>query len=167
MSSVLVPACVDLIKNKRYTSPLTGRSVDVVAGGGICDGRGIAASFMYGASAVWVGTRFVTAIESASSDDAKQTYVATCGVALLRANSSSNAFSIYDAGFDDTIRTTIFTGRPARTYASPYIREWESTRLEEQRAVMAKGIIPLHYDLKRYEELGGMPKDIEYEARFK
>jgi NAD(P)H-dependent flavin oxidoreductase YrpB (nitropropane dioxygenase family) len=71
--SVLVPACVDLIKAKGYRSPLTGRLVDVVAGGGICDGRGIAASFMYGASAVWVGTRFVTAIESSATDDAKQT----------------------------------------------------------------------------------------------
>jgi NAD(P)H-dependent flavin oxidoreductase YrpB (nitropropane dioxygenase family) len=77
------------------------------------------------------------------------------------------ACSIFDAGFDDTIRTTIYTGRPARTYASPYVREWETTRLSEQRAVMAKGIIPLHYDIKRYEESGGMPKNIEYEAQMK
>lgn len=53
--SILVPACADVCK--RYRSPITGKEVLVVAGGGVFDGRSIAAALMLGASAVWVGTR--------------------------------------------------------------------------------------------------------------
>ncbi|CAK4034470.1 2-nitropropane dioxygenase, partial [Lecanosticta acicola] len=146
-TSVMVPACADLIKAEHYMSPLTGRPVDLVAAGGICDGRGIAAAFMYGASAVWIGTRFVTAVESTATEDAKQT--------------------ILDATFDDTIATTVFTGRPARLYASKYIREWETTRFAEQQRLLAQGHIPLYWDQKRYEAEGGMPAEIECQAVFK
>lgn len=67
-----MPACADLVKD--YISPLTGQPVQLVAAGGICDGRGLAASFIYGASAVWVGTRFVTARESSASEETKRVY---------------------------------------------------------------------------------------------
>ena len=40
--------------------------MQLVAAGGIFDGRGVAAALMMGANAVWVGTRFVTAGESAA-----------------------------------------------------------------------------------------------------
>ena len=40
--TVLIPACVDLCKNAK--SPLTGQTVQVVAAGGIADGRGLAAA---------------------------------------------------------------------------------------------------------------------------
>lgn len=52
---------------RQYKSPLTGKTVQLVAAGGIFDGRGIAAALAMGAGAVWVGTRFVTARESAAS----------------------------------------------------------------------------------------------------
>lgn len=68
--SVLIPAVADICK--KYTSPLTGKPVQVVAAGGIYDGRGIAAALMLGAGAVWVGTRFVTAKESGAPEVAKQ-----------------------------------------------------------------------------------------------
>lgn len=48
----LVPQIVDAV------------SIPVIAGGGIGDGRGIAAVFMLGAEAVQIGTRFVVADES-------------------------------------------------------------------------------------------------------
>lgn len=48
----LVPQVVDVV------------SIPVIAAGGIGDGRGIAASFMLGAEAVQLGTRFVVAKES-------------------------------------------------------------------------------------------------------
>jgi hypothetical protein len=35
-------------------------------------GRGIAASLMYGAAAVWIGTRFVAAIESGATQASKK-----------------------------------------------------------------------------------------------
>lgn len=61
---MLIPACADACR--QYKSPLTGETVQLVAAGGIFDGRGIAAMMMMGASAVWIGTRFVTARESAA-----------------------------------------------------------------------------------------------------
>ena len=45
-SSVLIPSVVDAVRGR----------VPVVAAGGIYDGRGLAASMMYGAAGVWVGT---------------------------------------------------------------------------------------------------------------
>lgn len=54
-ASILIPACVDVAR--RYKSPLTGKPAMVVAAGGICNGRGLAAALMQGATGVWVGTR--------------------------------------------------------------------------------------------------------------
>lgn len=62
---MLIPACIDACR--QYKSPLTRSTVQLVAAGGIFDGRGIAAALAMGAGAVWVGTRFVTARESAAS----------------------------------------------------------------------------------------------------
>lgn len=86
-TSILIPAVVDLCKNTK--SPLTGRPVTVVAAGGIYNGKSLAASLMMGAQAVWVGTRFILSDE-AGAPKAHQEAVRT-------------------AGFDDTVRTLIFT----------------------------------------------------------
>ncbi|KAI9372227.1 Nitronate monooxygenase-domain-containing protein [Aspergillus egyptiacus] len=91
-SSVLIPACADVCR--RLQSPVTGEPVQLIAAGGIFDGRGLAAALMMGAKAVWVGTRFVTARESAAPTQGKK--------------------AILDAGFDSTMRTTLWTGRPLR-----------------------------------------------------
>ena len=56
----LVPQVVDAV------------SIPVIAGGGIADGRGIAAAFMLGAEAVQIGTRFVVAKESIVHENYKQ-----------------------------------------------------------------------------------------------
>lgn len=56
----LVPQVVDAV------------SIPVIAAGGIADGRGLAASFMLGAEAVQIGTRFVVAKESIVHDNYKQ-----------------------------------------------------------------------------------------------
>ena len=91
-TSVLIPKVVDLCRGK--ISPLTGRQVCVVAAGGIFDSRGLALALCCGADAVWVGTRFVVSKE-AGAPPAHQKAVMECG-------------------YDDTIRTVIFTGRPMR-----------------------------------------------------
>eukprot|EP00954_Amorphochlora_amoebiformis_P016583 1301943-Amorphochlora_amoeboformis.AAC.1 len=75
-TSILIPAVVDLCKNAK--SPLTGGKVHVVAAGGIFDGRGLAMSLSLGASAVWVGTRFV-ASEEAGAPDRHKNGVVTAG----------------------------------------------------------------------------------------
>ena len=86
-TTVLIPAVVNLCKGK--TSPMTGMPVQVVAAGGIYNGQTVAAALMLGASAVWVGTRFILTDE-AGAPKAHQEAVKT-------------------AGFDDNIRTIIFT----------------------------------------------------------
>lgn len=68
--SILIPACADICKT--YKSPFTGQPVQLIAAGGIFDGRSIASTLMLGANAVWVGTRFVTARESLVPDSTKQ-----------------------------------------------------------------------------------------------
>lgn len=85
--TVLIPTVVELCKGKK--SPLTGQQVQVVAAGGVFNGQSLAAALMYGASAVWVGTRFVLS-EEAGAPKAHQEAVRT-------------------AGFDDNVRTIIFT----------------------------------------------------------
>jgi NAD(P)H-dependent flavin oxidoreductase YrpB (nitropropane dioxygenase family) len=49
-SSVLVPACVDAVRNHR--SPLTGKPIYVIGAGAVFDGRSLAANLMWGAQAV-------------------------------------------------------------------------------------------------------------------
>ncbi|OBT38748.1 hypothetical protein VE00_10462 [Pseudogymnoascus sp. WSF 3629] len=137
-TSVLIPACADACKG--YTSPLTGKPVQLVAAGGMFDGRSIAAALMYGAGAVWVGTRFVTARESNAPEGGKQ--------------------AIIDAGFDSFVRTTLWSGRPIRAMATPYLIDWETNRRAEINELQSKGIIVLDYELDRLEKEGKLTDEI-------
>jgi len=128
-TTVLIPACAEIMKGRN--SPLTGKPVQLVAAGGIFDGRGLAAALMLGASAVWVGTRFILADE-AGAPKAHQEAVRT-------------------AGFDDNIRTIIFTGRPLRVRNNAYINNWEVNRQAEIKELTSKGTIPVEHD---FETLG-------------
>ncbi|KAF9886171.1 hypothetical protein FE257_011996 [Aspergillus nanangensis] len=138
-TSVLIPACADVCR--RYTSPLTGQRVQLVAAGGMYDGRSIASALMMGANAVWVGTRFVTARESAAPQQGKQ--------------------AIIDASFDSTMRSTLWTGRPLRALATPYIRNWELNRRAEIEALQRKGIIVLDHELDKLAAEGQLTDEIE------
>lgn len=136
-TTVLIPAVVELVKGK--TSPMTGQPVQVVAAGGIFNGQTVAAALMLGASAVWVGTRFILT-EEAGAPKAHQEAVRT-------------------AGHDDNIRTIIFTGRPLRVRNNPYIDNWETNRAAEIKELTNKGVIPVEHD---FETLGD---DIDDEVR--
>lgn len=81
-------------------SPLTGKEVQVIAAGGIFNGQSLAAALMLGASAVWVGTRFVLSDE-AGAPKAHQEAVRT-------------------AGFDDNVKTLIFTV----SFFAPFYLSW-------------------------------------------
>lgn len=129
---VLIPQVVDLCKGR--CSPLTNEPVYVVAAGGIYDGRTLAASLALGAVGVWVGTRFLASTEATTTKIHK--------LKLLEARS------------DDTMRTVLYTGRPARCFKTPFIREWESMRSEEIRAMTSRGVVPYGEILKRSVEAG-------------
>lgn len=78
----LVPQIVDAV------------SVPVIAAGGIADGRGVAAAFMLGASAVQIGTAYLFCPEANVSKPHYQ--------------------AVRTAKESETALTNIFTGRPAR-----------------------------------------------------
>jgi len=125
-TTVLIPAVVKLCEGK--TSPMTGKPVQVVAAGGIYNGQTVAAALMLGASAVWVGTRFILTDE-AGAPKAHQEAVRT-------------------AGFDDNVRTIIFTGRPLRVRNNAYIQNWEENRAQEIKELTNKGVIPVEHDFE-------------------
>lgn len=66
--------------------------------------------------------------------------------------------------FDSTIRTTIFSGRPLRTLATPYVVRWEKERRYELEELTSKGIRPVEYELERLHKEGTLTDEIEDEA---
>ncbi len=89
----LVPQVVDAVQ------------VPVIASGGIMDGRGIAAALALGASAVQMGTAFLTCHEAGVPDAYKE--------AILRAREH------------ETRLTRAFSGRPARGIVNRFMTEVE------------------------------------------
>jgi len=75
----------------------------VIAAGGIADGRGVAAALLLGASAVQIGTAYLACSESRISP-------------LHRG-------LLNDAAAEETVLTNVFTGRPARGFATRVVRE--------------------------------------------
>jgi len=128
--SILIPAVVDICKGAK--SPLTGRPIIVVAAGGIADGRGLAAALAYGASGVWVGTRFVASEEAGAPSKHKELVI--------------------NAGYDDVARTLIYSGRPMRVRKTPYVAEWEDKRQDEIRRLTSQGKVPHEVELESHPE---------------
>merc|ERR1712217_712996 len=133
-TSILIPKVVDLCRG--MVSPLTGKSISVVAAGGIYDGRGLSMALSMGADAVWVGTRFVASQEAGATKLHKS--------------------SLVKADVDSTVRTLIYSGRPLRLYRTAYVDGWEK-RQDEIKALCAQGILP-HY--KEEEERAKEGKDL-------
>jgi NAD(P)H-dependent flavin oxidoreductase YrpB (nitropropane dioxygenase family) len=122
-----LPAVGKMVKG--HKSPLTGDDVLVVAAGGMYNGQSLAAMLTFGAAGVWVGTRFVLS-EEAGAPKAHQEAVRT-------------------AGWDDNVRTIIFTGRPLRVRTNSYIENWENNRQQEIKDLTSKGILPVEHDLEK------------------
>mmetsp|Transcript_2629 Transcript_2629/g.2991 ORF Transcript_2629/g.2991 Transcript_2629/m.2991 type:complete len:327 (+) Transcript_2629:3-983(+) len=108
--SVLLPQVVDAV----------GHRVPVVAAGGIYDGRGVAAALAFGASGVWVGTRFMMTPEANTHIKYKNR--------LLQAES------------DDTMVTKAYTGARLRVVRNPYVSKYEKdpSLLEKNSAHVAR-----------------------------
>ncbi|MFC0431888.1 nitronate monooxygenase family protein [Kutzneria buriramensis] len=94
-SMVLVPEIVDAV------------DVPVLAAGGIGSGRQLAAALALGASGGWLGSYWLTTAEYAESVPASATQQA-----LLAAGSS------------DTVRTRVYTGKPARLLKTRWTEAW-------------------------------------------
>ncbi|KAI5124335.1 hypothetical protein M0805_008942 [Coniferiporia weirii] len=128
--SLLIPACVDICKGVK--SPLTGKPVMVVAAGGIADGRGLAASFSYGATGVWVGTRFVASVEAGAPKIHKDLVVS--------------------AGYDDLSKTLIYSGRPLHVRKTEYVADWENNRQADIKELTSQGKIPHDVEVEKHPE---------------
>jgi NAD(P)H-dependent flavin oxidoreductase YrpB (nitropropane dioxygenase family) len=87
---------------------------------------------MFGAQAVWVGTRFVASEEAGAPKMHKELIVS--------------------AGHEDIARTIIYTGRPLRVRKTPYVTDWEENRQEEIKQLTAKGIIPNEHEMEKHPE---------------
>ena len=92
----------------------------------------MAAAFSLGADAVWVGTRFICATESAAPARHKD--------AVIKARAL------------DTIKTLVVSGRPLRTLNTDYIKSWEVDRKDMIQKLCDQGIVPMQYDFKQAEE---------------
>lgn len=148
-TSVLIPAVADVARRVRPAF-LGGNSEGlVVAAGGVYDGRGLASALVSGASGVWVGTRFVASEEAGCSRMHKE--------------------AVVEAGFTDTLRTLVISGRPLRVKRNEYIDSWEA-RPEEIKALTEQGIVPLAQDMDQDKEtdfpflmgaVSGIIKDIK------
>ena len=140
-TTVLIPTVAKLCAGK--TSPYTGKPVQVCAAGGLFNGQSLAASLMLGATGVWIGTRFVLSKEAGAPKAHKE--------------------AVRTAGFDDNVRTIIFTGRPLRVRLNPYIKNWEENRQADIKDLTDKGTIPVEHD---FETMGDdMSDDMMDNAR--
>lgn len=130
-TGLLVPACVDIAR--RFRPRLLGGAQPglVVAAGGIYDGRGLAAALGYGASGVWVGTRFVASEEAGCS--------------------RAHKLAVVTAGFDDTLKTLVISGRPLRVRRNDYIDGWEM-RPDEIKRLTQSGVVPFVKDIEEERE---------------
>lgn len=129
-TSILLPACVDLCKDKRMTL-YPQYNVPVVGAGGIYDGRGLAMALSYGCQAVWIGTRFVATHEAGATLGHKK--------------------AICAATYEDAQTTLVYSGRPLRTLKNEYTTDWETNRVGELRKLLKKGVVPRDVD-------GGFPE---------
>jgi NAD(P)H-dependent flavin oxidoreductase YrpB (nitropropane dioxygenase family) len=97
-SMVLIPEVVDAV----------GAVVPVLAAGGIGTGRQIAAALSLGAVGVWMGSLWLTTSE----------YGMLSGLPAVRA-------ALLDATSSDTVRSRIYSGKPARLLKNKWTQAWE------------------------------------------
>lgn len=97
-TAALVPAVVDAV------------GVPVLAGGGLADGRGLAAALAFGAQGVWMGTRFIATAESYSHDNYKH--------------------RIADTDVAGTVVTRAHSGKPCRLIDNDFTRSWAGREAE-------------------------------------
>lgn len=110
--------------------------IPVVMGGGVVDGRGLAAALVLGAAGVYVGTRFLVTIESSAHQNVKEL--------LLRASEGNTVSLGHGPGR--------YTTRLPGTIKEGFHRETESIFVEERQGsirVIFNEFIKEVFDLER------------------
>ena len=118
-SMVLVPEVVD---------GLAGHETPVLAAGGIGTGRQVAAALALGASGVWMGSAFLAAAEY-DLGVRRESAVSVIQRALLNATSA------------DTVRSRIYTGKPARLLKSRWTDAWDAPDAPEPLPMPLQNIL--------------------------
>jgi NAD(P)H-dependent flavin oxidoreductase YrpB (nitropropane dioxygenase family) len=116
-SMVLVPDVVDAVGE-----------VPVLAAGGIGCGRQVAAALALGASGVWMGSFWLATEE--------YTETMTQSGALHRA--------LIAAGSSDTVRTRIYTGKPARLLKTRWTAAWSAPGAPEPLPMPLQNLLVSH-----------------------
>jgi enoyl-[acyl-carrier protein] reductase II len=97
-TAVLIPAVVDAV------------DVPVLAGGGLADGRGLAAAMAFGAQGVWLGTRFIATDDAMAHNNYKD--------------------KIVEINETDTVVTRAHSGKPCRLIRNQFTSSWEGREHE-------------------------------------
>jgi NAD(P)H-dependent flavin oxidoreductase YrpB (nitropropane dioxygenase family) len=113
-SMVLLPEVVDAV----------GEQVPVLAAGGIGSGRQIAAALALGAQGVWMGSAWLTTAEYTAGLAASATQRA-----LLAATSA------------DTVRSRIYSGKPARLLKTRWTQAWAAPDAPEPLPMPLQNIL--------------------------
>lgn len=69
-----------------------------------------------------------------------------------------------EAGYDSWVRSVIWSGRPLRSFKTPYINDWEVNRQAEIKELTSRGIVPLEHEFDRLEKEGKLTEEIEDQA---
>jgi NAD(P)H-dependent flavin oxidoreductase YrpB (nitropropane dioxygenase family) len=137
-TSILLPMVVHAVQGKK--SSLTGGPILVVGAGGIFDGRGLASALSVGCTGVWVGTRFICADEA--------------GAGPLHQK------RVLEAGYDETLRTIIYTGRPCRVLKTPYALDMEENRQDIIKQSQEVGMPAWIFDADAEKMEGANPSSV-------
>lgn len=109
---------------------------------------------MWGATAVWVG--LMCLVLGKIPADRQSTFSKQVGTRFVAAVEASapkkHKELILTAGYDDVERTLIYTGRPLRVRATPYVKDWNNNRADEIKKLTSQGTIPHDAELEKSPE---------------
>lgn len=66
---------------------------------------------------------------------------------------------VLEAGYTDTVKTLVFTGRPMRVKMNDYIKDWHDNRSEELKQLLKQGKLPYTVDVEKVTD--PTPEDLK------
>ncbi len=118
--------------------------VPVLAAGGIGDGRGLAAALAMGCVGVWVGTRFLATEEAGPVESVKR--------------------HILQATDEDTLVSTVYTGKTLRSLKSKFHELWQQSGLTALpfpvQVLISSALLGSFIEANRDEYIGGIAGQI-------